>query len=292
MEELLLKAVQLYARRFPLPHGKQRAVTFLVDHLFKQLPRSETVLKINGIRILCDPKFYIQRQLFFFGEYEAEASRLWADLCSEAKVIFDIGANIGLYSLLAASQNQEAAIHAFEPTPSLAEMLITNAILNGFTNIVINKVAVNDLSGTLHLNYCSGSGGVNEGMNYTSAGRESLESITVPAISLDEYCIDNSIEYIDLMKVDVEGNEISVLRGAKRLISSSSIGFIFLELIDWAAARHDCTTRDVMTLLTEHGYNIYYLKNGGLAALPEGVNSYNGDVVAIAANRLSLISRV
>ena len=110
-----------------------------------------------------------------------EAAQLLS-LLKPGMTFFDVGANIGIYSLLAANRmGMTGAIHAFEPTPRTATRLATNVSLNGFQNIIkINQVALSDSRGIARL-YISDEQVLN------SLATVSGQSISVPTKTLDEY---------------------------------------------------------------------------------------------------------
>jgi hypothetical protein len=115
LEPLLIS----YARRFPLRRGKLR----LVDALWPLAAAGRGThrlaeLKHGGFKIDCDLNEMLQRQLYFFGTYfvEEHIIRCWQHAAREAKIIFDVGANAGIYSLAALAVQPNLAVHVFEPT--------------------------------------------------------------------------------------------------------------------------------------------------------------------------------
>jgi FkbM family methyltransferase len=221
----------------------------------------------------------IQRQLYFWGGYEQNYCKYWISLCRTSNNIFDVGANVGLYSLLAAEANPEASIHAFEPTQEMLDIAKANVRLNNFQNIRINPVAVGYPTGNGVLRDCRGDNGTNEGMNYVVRTGENpqITDRLITVVALDDYCHDNGIDRIDLLKIDIEGGEYDALVGAKALLKSKSIGCLFIEFIEWAAARSGHSGDDITRLLVAAGYLIYRLTPGGLVEVdleevPNGEN--------------------
>lgn len=163
--------------------------------------------------------YQIENELFWqglYGGWERDSMRLWVELSKEAKVIFDIGANTGVYSLVAKSVNPSAELHAFEPIKRVYEKLVNNIGLNKY-EIHTNLMAVSSATG--------------EGFFYDS-GDEHLLSVTinqeintdgvkqkVNLTSLDDYTRLNQIQHIDLIKIDVETHEPDVIRGFKEGLS-------------------------------------------------------------------------
>jgi FkbM family methyltransferase len=275
------KLLQLYARHFPVHRGKHRVVNAVAKYFPARHGKYLTSLKSAPVSMYCDISKYIQREIFFFGEYEHYECVRWIELARNSALIFDVGANIGLYSLLAASVNPKAAIHAFEPTPELINAISENVRVNHVTNINVNQVAVGSVSGNAYLHSCKGEGGTNEGMNYvTSESLGETDEVTA-TVSIDDYCRDRNISSIDLMKMDIEGGEYDALLGARRMLDSGAIKCLFIELVEWAAQRSGHTTRDIMTILLESGYKVFAIREPE-AELPLDT-SYVGNAIAIPA---------
>ena len=289
LQTLAHNALRGYVRSFPVQKGKQRVVTALWKPLSFGQYQLQSALKYQNLRVHCDLTRLIQRQLYFWGSYEDELLQEWMQRAHESFTIFDVGANIGIYSLTAAAAHPHAEIHAFEPTPELVHALTGNVQLNGLHNVIINRTAVGGADGSGALHRCEGSDSSNEGMNFvtpeeaTASTNETnadhtAQNDTVQVVSLDSYCRAHNISFIDLMKVDVEGGEYDVLAGAQTMLSEKAIGCIFIELAEWAANRSGHSVRDVVRLLTQAGYALFHLDSSGLVPLdltdiPEGTNA-------------------
>lgn len=227
----------MYARRFPIRRGKLRMIdrmwqTGLSDRSTHRM----ATLKHGGFKMSCDLSEMLQRQFYFFGTYflEEDLLRCWATLSKGAKIVFDVGANAGIYSLAAIAVQPDLVVHAFEPTPEIAARLRATAELNHLENLNVHEAAVLGENGHAVLNRCRGEFGDNEGMNFiTKAPRNSVAE-PVEAVSLDRFCQERLIDHIDLLKLDVQGHEYSALRGGEHLIREGRIGTIFMEL-NWAA---------------------------------------------------------
>jgi FkbM family methyltransferase len=229
--------------------------------------------------MLCDLRKYLQRQLYFFGDYEAPNCAYWIERAATAHTIFDVGANVGVYSLLAAASNPDAQIHAFEPSSDVAAALLRNVRMNHFQSITVNVVAVADTSGKIYLHPCTGDSGDNEGMNFVlQEGAEG--SLLTDSMSLDDYCSQHGIDHIDLLKLDIEGGEHDALIGARRLLEAQSIDCIFMELSDWTAKRSGHSTMDISELLLNYGYSIYTITSGRLQPVPDHLHTHVNEIVA------------
>jgi FkbM family methyltransferase len=253
----LEKFLMLYARSFPIRRGKVRVVNSLWRAAVgDQSTHRMATLKHGRFKMPCDLGEMLQRQFYFCGTYSLEEDmlRCWETAAKGAKLILDVGANAGIYSLAALAIQPDATVHAFEPTPEIAARLRATAKLNRLDQLYVHEEAVFSKNGQASLKRFRGELGTNEGMNFISQdiGESGVER--VQTVCLDGFCQDHSIDYIDLMKIDIQGHEHSALKGAERLIRSGHIGIIFLEL-NWAqSAGAACPATESIRLLEQAGY--------------------------------------
>lgn len=145
-----------------------------------------------------------------------------------APIVFDIGANDGQWLADVLACCPQARVHAFEPQASLADK-----IAKRHPGISVNNLALGDAVGVMELcDYAEHAGsqhatllkGVIDGIHQGDA-----RYVEVQVGTVDEYCRQHGIERIDFLKIDVEGFELRVLRGAKRMIEERRIDIIQFE---------------------------------------------------------------
>jgi FkbM family methyltransferase len=144
------------------------------------------------------------------GNYDAVSISLWLELSKTASVIFDIGANTGIYSLMAKCVNPEADIHVFEPVKRTFEKLQKNFALNNYNVTVVQKAASNQDGKALI------GDDVNEEHQYGATLNPNFitgKTYEIETITLNTYIKEKGIMGIDLMKIDVEAFEPEVLQG-------------------------------------------------------------------------------
>jgi len=282
VKRLAHAAFTSYFRRFPIRKGKEVLLPLLWKPFsFGQYTRDVT-LRHGSVRIHCDLTKFLQRHLYFFASYEEQQCAFWMEMASSATTIFDLGANIGLYSLLAARVAPTATIHAFEPTPELYESLVHHMRLNHFGNAVCNTQAIGSASGKGFLQRCGGSDGNNEAMNFVTTEQNRHDDPHIEIVSIDDYCCHNGIDHIDLMKIDIEGGEHDALQGARQSLSRKGISCIFIELSDICANRSGHSTVEIKRILLAAGYHLYRLGSRGLTRVPaEEVHEYE-NIIALA----------
>jgi FkbM family methyltransferase len=254
IEQLLLA----YVRCVPMRRGKYRLVELYgrwnsgKDDFIRR-----AWLKYGGYQMDCDIRKLLQRQFYFFGTYFLEERILarWSELAKIAPVVLDIGANAGIYSLAAAANNPTVVIHAFEPTPEISAHFRKTINQNGLSHrVFLHQSAVARESGIAYLNYFAGEHNDNEAMNYITAKGKSATSIAVTTISIDDFCEQHGISFVELVKIDVQGNEPEVLAGAEKLLLRKGIKTIFLEL-NWDHKNQAaCPASKVVHILENSGF--------------------------------------
>ncbi len=285
-EPLGLKVLKYYARCFPLEKGKQRVISLLWRPLSFGRYKHTVNLHKSGISLRCDITQMLQRHLYFWGGYEPEYCRHWTRLAKGSQVIFDVGANLGLYSLLAAESNPAAQIHAFEPTPEIAARLQTNLEFNGIDCVKVNMAGVGSHSGEAILRECRGTYNTNDGMNFVIDSLIPIQESDrlVPLVTLDDYCEENGLDRIDLIKIDIEGGEYAALLGARHLLQTQRIGCLFIEMAEWAAERSRHSTAEIMELLAGNGYDLHRASSRGLAPIRSEPLRDGENAIAFASN--------
>ena len=167
------------------------------------------------------------------GHYEAPLPMLiMAVVARTAGLFLDIGANNGLYSILAAKTRDDAAVLAFEPYRPVADILRSNLRANNLTGRVeVHEIALSDDGGTIPL-YTPDPG---HGLVETSASLEAnfkpgSAQIMVERARLDDLAVPGRVA---VMKVDIEGHEAAFFRGARCLIERDR-PIIFAEMLEGA----------------------------------------------------------
>lgn len=157
----------------------------------------------------------VENDLFWvgFGNGWEKASLLtWLWLVRDADVVFDIGANTGIYALSAQASRPRATVMAFEPVKRIHAKLAANVALNAFP-IKAHNIALSDRNGTVPLYDPGGEHAYSASLNadMLSGG---TSTYSVEARRLDDLMAEHGIGVIDVMKIDVEMHEPEVIAGA------------------------------------------------------------------------------
>ncbi len=260
----LLAVVRCYLRFSPLAKGKSRlcvwtaiAVSRLSDFAPRPLP-----LDISGVQLALwvSPSSIVGVLIDLVGSFEiADVDACLRTLATrDAPVLLDVGANCGLYSLVAACGRPGVRVFAVEPDPDAGELLRRNVEAqadrlraNG-SSVEIAAVALGaaDTEATFHRSWDLGLGSLAAG---AALGRG---QITVPVRQGDAFVAERGLERIDFCKLDIEGGELDVLRGLSRTLAAGKIGVLQIELNEAASGRAAHSCEDLVGFLRTHGYEM------------------------------------
>lgn len=185
---------------------------------------------------------------YWLGTYELEGQKVFIENLKSGDIIFDIGANVGFYSLLAAElAGEESRVFSFEPLEENFNYLKKHILINNYRNIFLFKEAVADKNdfGFFKKEKSSAMGHLGDG------------NIKVETISLDEWIKNGKLPFPNFLKIDVEGAEFSVLKGAQNLLKEKH-PIIFLSI------HGDLLREKCFNFLLSSGYDLFPIKKEGL----------------------------
>jgi FkbM family methyltransferase len=142
--------------------------------------------------------------------YEPQTTQYITNFVEEGKTVIDVGASNGYYTLLLARLvGPRGLVYAFEPLPRAFRVLRKNISINGYENVILENKAASEANGMARFYVSSRS----YGRSSLCAQFEPMDIIEVETARLDSYSLKN----VDLVKIDVEGAEVSVLRGMRQM---------------------------------------------------------------------------
>lgn len=216
------------------------------------------VSKHDRIRIFC--KKADQRtapfEIMNFDAYENEDSDLLYRLTAHARCIFDVGANIGWYSIGLAKKRPLATIFSFEPLAETFLDLKKNVALNQLANVIIHPFGFSNLNTTLTF-YSSVHTSVSNSAENISGDAEVKESVC-EVKRMDDFVKEGGHQ-VDFIKCDVEGAELFVFQGGIQTIQEHK-PVIFCEMLRKWAAKFNYHPNDIIQLLGTVGYHCYINK--------------------------------
>lgn len=216
MNDLLDKLVREYLHRMPITEGKSRIFRRFARH---DWPAGTFVIGVtkDGFRLRLNPRNAEHRRTHYYGELDERYElALLRKIIHEGDVFWDIGANIGYYTCLAAQRvGKSGSVIAFEPVPTTRDFLRQNIELNDFSNVTIMPVAIGEVDAiaAIHMNDPQ----MGEGTASLNASATQAHKVDVQVRRLDNLTEDLATP--NIVKIDVEGVFWQLWRGASHFFS-------------------------------------------------------------------------
>lgn len=164
------------------------------------------------------------------GDWEKMSVFLWIELCKHSDFIMDIGANTGIYSLIAKTVNPGASVHAFEPIKRIREKMALNCAINKY-DVVLEEIAVSNYDGNRVIHEQNSEHLYSATFNKDMFLKGDTLKTNVRTERLDIYIKRKNIPRVDLIKIDVEGHEPEVLEGMGSCLGDMR-PVILMEILD------------------------------------------------------------
>lgn len=215
---------------------------------------------------------------------------MWSVL-PHCSVVFDVGANVGDWTALALRINSHLTIHCFEPSCATYQRLLartpSQVICNNFG--LSSRVEERTLFVFENHSGCNSlyrRQGLEDGWGLATQKREE----TIHLETIDDYCQIHGVQAIDFLKVDVEGHELEVFKGAKGMLSRGTIKYIQFE---YGGCNIDARVllKDIFEFFTPHPYNFFKIYPRELRAVPrydQRLENFQYQNWALIADRESL----
>jgi FkbM family methyltransferase len=203
-----------------LAHSGNRKVAAALFRYYPVKNGATTIHDFDGdLRMNIDRQSYISSAIYWSGHHSPEIHRYIADFLNPDMVMADIGANIGEITL-AAKRTPRGRVLAFEPSPQLFEQLSRNVALNHFPSVSLFNFGLFDSVGELpfYLRSDNPYGTHNDGVSSLFPNGHSRQQISVPLRRFDDVALECRLTRLDLIKIDVEGAELMVLRGCENAL--------------------------------------------------------------------------
>lgn len=205
---------------------------------------------IFGYRICLDRRDYIQRSMYL-GTFEPFESAQVKSYLKEGMTFVDVGANVGYYTLMAASLvGNNGQVIAFEPSPYAFSRLEETIRKNNLKQVQAIRAGLSDSAGDSLLFVSAREGNHTPSMVPNAGGRP----VSVPVLRLDDYLAEHEINQVDLMKIDVEGFEPNVLRGVGEYLERGRIHAILCEFNSHWLTANQSSAQALYELLINNGF--------------------------------------
>jgi FkbM family methyltransferase len=213
----------------------------------------------SGISITCPPNDHrvAPVEALNFLDYEKDEAWMIGRLVNNSDVIFDIGSNIGYYSVLLAKRYSDATVHCFEPIPSTFSVCQNNVSLNALTNIICNNFGLSDNDGQFPFYFYPEGSGNASAVNVS--GRPEVEEIECELKTLDGYSDDLNVN-VDFIKCDVEGGELFTFLGGSKTIDRDK-PIVFTEILRKYCLKYNYDHNEIFRWFYNLGYKAFTVKN-------------------------------
>ena len=281
MRSFLISCIKAYCRNIPIHIGK--GILMRIGRKILLMGKKQEILKadsIHGVSMeVVLPRDAGWDVIYFRGTYETGTTKVFETLIRDLDRVFDIGANMGWYSILSARLAKHGEVHAFEPVPFIFEKFRKNAELNSIQTIKSNNIALGkEKSGSIAIHTFDGLYHGHSSMS--TLNRNDYSTVHVPMTTLDSYCEEHGIARIDFIKMDTEGAEMEVMAGAKHMMSGSFPPIWLIELNEETAAAFGYVPHELIdTLLKYHPYEIFVIEGawGKVRKMCDSKDYHHGD---------------
>ncbi len=251
--KLFHAGVGLY-RRLPFPSVKRLARRGWDSYQARRPDRVVTAT-IDGITYELHLNELIDSSIYYTGAFEPHITAAIQRLVHPGDVVLDIGANIGCHALrMAKLAGPSGRVVAFEPMPWARQKLERNIPLNGFANVDVVARALSDKTQREHVHFRSS--WLVGPTGRSSEDPKSAGEHVVEFARLDDVLAEKGITRVDFIKLDVDGFEFKVLRGARRLLEEQHPS-ILMELGAYTLEAAGDDIREMTHYLVELGYRFY-----------------------------------
>lgn len=177
-------------------------------------------------------------------------------------IVFDVGANLGWYALNAAQVvGSSGKVYAFEPNPAVANWASENCRLNHLSNVRIEKIALSDKTGRLEFYIGDNFGSLVKKVALLESRK--IKRMSVPVVTIDAYVKRLNIKKIRLIKIDAEGKDFEVLRGAVQTLRKHH-PYLIVEVFGLSWDADVGRDKKILAYLEKFGYQAYAFVHGGL----------------------------
>ncbi|MFG2940928.1 FkbM family methyltransferase [Streptomyces sp. NPDC048282] len=181
--------------------------------------------------------------------YEPGTLATWSRLAAQSTTIADVGAHVGYFSMIAAHANPKAKVHSFEPVDQIHARLSVNVRSNGVQNVKLHQAGVSSEPGWADISVRFSGNLLSTGSTLEGSTAPDAQHKRIQLLTLDEVFAETKL---DLVKIDVEGHEMSVLRGARQVLKRDRPTLVMEALVD-------ASLDDLIAEFEPLGYDVHWI---------------------------------
>ncbi len=250
MRQEIANKVELFVNKYGMGLGKIQVLQRAYSSIIRAMKPQEILVPVNDYRLYINMRMGgISTELYRNHIHEPIETKLFKNavkLLKHGTNVIDVGANIGYYTVMAAKYLNGGVVYSFEPDDGNLKLLKKNIVVNDIENVAVYPVAVSDkeqMAAYYRSGYESGA--------HNIVGSHNLK----PEGLVQTRMLDNlHLPWIGLMKIDAEGAEILVLKGARELLQRSH-PVLFIECWDEGLRQSGYSARELIEEIEGLGYD-------------------------------------
>jgi FkbM family methyltransferase len=219
-------------------------------------------VSFNGIPVFLEPRGSIAGDIWAGLRCEKHEVSFILSAVEPGMIFFDVGANVGLFAISAAKKIGGKGVFAFEPCSSTCELLDRNLQLNRLADVNVAQIALGEAvgEGVLQINAC-GKDGLNTLGQATHPDSKVVGREYVRITTVDIFMKDHNVPRVDVMKVDIEGAELMLFRGARDLLERADAPLILYEGFGSLTRGFGYHPVEILWFLESCGYSLFVLNS-------------------------------
>ncbi|MCW3123116.1 MAG: methyltransferase, FkbM family domain protein [Flavipsychrobacter sp.] len=256
--------------------ARLRVAKKLYDYQSASIHGIDMVVPLQNDGLVCfiNTKDLIGWKIFFTGEYERGTNRVLEQYVKEGDIVIEAGANLGSETVLLSKMVGKGRVYGFEPNPYTFDRLKTNVAINELTNVEVFDIAMGEKNGSISFNiypknFC------NAGMSSKYMETPLTRKITVQQQTLDSFVKAHNISKVDFLKMDIQGAEMDLLKGAGETMAKYKPK-VFLEALE--------VYNDVKAMyeeLKKYGYTVHNISDEGTTPMNTLADVKEGNWLAL-----------
>jgi FkbM family methyltransferase len=241
-----------------------------------------------GCKMIVDPDTFFSR-VYVLGSYEPHLVRYLKEILQPGMTCIDAGANVGYFTLLMAKRvGPMGRVIAFEPTQHTFDILLENVQLNSLKHVTVEQLALFAHDGILQFHEGPPGFEVYNSageITHPSAARQAFTARIVRCSTLDTYLNTHWTNKVEVIKLDVEGAELLVLKGMEDTLQANPQLKLIIEFADQTTRGHGYSARDLGIWLVQTGWQLSVINPFGKVHPVSVEEKWSGQMV-VASRRL------